>query len=85
MTDPSTNGSAPESDERTFENALEGLEHCVRKLDTGDLPLEEALSVFERGVSLARECHEKLEAAEQRIEELTRAPGEPDAASPEEP
>ena len=55
-----------ESQTRSFEQALEALENRVRKLEAGDMPLEEALSLFEEGIELTRECHEKLDAADQR-------------------
>ena len=60
------------SEERSFEQALESLEEKVRSLESGELPLEEALELFEQGVELTRECHEKLDAADRRILELTR-------------
>jgi exodeoxyribonuclease VII small subunit len=56
---------------RTFDAALEELEATVKKLDAGELPLEEALAVYERGVGLVRECQELLDEAERRITELT--------------
>lgn len=58
--------------ERSFEEALVALEERVRKLEAGEIPLEEALEIFEQGIELTRECHEKLDAAEGRILELTR-------------
>ncbi len=61
---------------RSFEQALEALEDRVRKLEAGELPLEEALSLFEEGIELTRECHEKLDAADQKIVELSRGPGD---------
>jgi len=61
-----------DSQTRSFEQALEALENRVRKLEGGDMPLEEALSLFEEGIELTRECHEKLDAADQKIVELTR-------------
>ncbi len=61
-----------ESQPRSFENALEALEDRVRKLEAGEMPLEEALLLFEEGIELTRECHEKLDAADQKIVELTR-------------
>jgi len=57
-----------------FEEALEALEDRVRKLESGEVPLEQALQLFEQGVELARTCHELLEAAEQRVASLTRGP-----------
>ena len=59
--------------ERSFEESLVALEERVRKLEAGEIPLEEALEVFEQGIELTRECHEKLDAAEGRIIELTRS------------
>ncbi len=55
-----------------FEGSLEELERRVRRLESGEVPLEEALKLFEEGVALARTCHEQLEAAEERIVALTR-------------
>ncbi len=68
--------------ERTFEQALEALEERVRKLEAGELPLEDALEVFEQGIELTRECHEKLDAAEGRILELTRGDNDEITALP---
>jgi len=56
----------------TFEDALQRLEQIVDRLEAGNLPLEESLTVFEEGVSLARRCARYLEDAEKRIELLTR-------------
>jgi exodeoxyribonuclease VII small subunit len=66
--------SSPEdSTDRSFEEALSALENRVRKLEAGELPLEEALGLFEEGIELTRECHEKLDAADQKIIELSRS------------
>ena len=61
---------------RTFESALSDLENHVRKLDSGDLALEDSLATFEAGVRLVRECSELLDDAEQRVSELTETPAE---------
>lgn len=66
---------APPAERRSFEAALEQLEDHVRKLDRGDLPLEQALALFEGGVGLVRECQELLDGAERRIVELSEADG----------
>lgn len=55
-----------------FEEALAQLEERVRRLEAGDLPLEDALALYEQGVELARTCHEQLEDAEQRVASLQR-------------
>ncbi len=54
----------------SFETALTELEQIVTRLESGDLPLEEALSEFERGVQLARQGQMKLQQAEQRVQIL---------------
>jgi exodeoxyribonuclease VII small subunit len=67
---------APEG--QTFESQLAALEKIVRELERGDLPLEESLRLFEQGVRLSRECQERLNQAERRIELLLRdAEGRP--------
>ncbi len=58
-------------EKRSFEQALSELEEHVRRLDGGELELEESLTTFESGVKLIRECSELLDDAEQRITELT--------------
>jgi exodeoxyribonuclease VII small subunit len=58
--------------EKSFEKSLDELEKIVRKLEDGDLPLEESLKLFETGVKLSRECRERLAAAERRIEVLMK-------------
>ena len=55
---------------KDFEAALAELDAIVKKLEEGDLPLEESLKLYERGVHLSRFCHAQLEAAERRIEIL---------------
>lgn len=55
-----------------FEESLAELEKRVRRLEAGDVPLEEALRLFEEGVKLAAGCHEQLEAAEKRVASLVR-------------
>ncbi|MGI9036404.1 MAG: exodeoxyribonuclease VII small subunit [Pyrinomonadaceae bacterium] len=54
----------------SFETSLSALEKIVRKLEEGDLTLEESLRLFEDGVRLSRECQERLGQAERRIEIL---------------
>ncbi len=63
-----------------FERSLALLEELVQRLEQGDLPLEEALSTFERGVALTRECQTALQAAQQKVEILLKSTGE---ATPE--
>lgn len=58
--------------EPNFETQLAALEQIVRELERGELSLEESLRLFEDGVRLSRECQERLNKAERRIEILTR-------------
>jgi exodeoxyribonuclease VII small subunit len=64
----------PNEAPRTFEDALSELEDHVRRLDSGELLLDDSLQVFESGVKLVRECQDLLDGAEQRITELTSEP-----------
>jgi exodeoxyribonuclease VII small subunit len=61
------------ADERPFEEALAELEALVRRLELGDLPLEESLAAFERGMVLVRELGTRLDDVGQRVELLLRA------------
>jgi len=58
-----------------FEDCLARLEQIVGRLETGNLPLEESLKIFEEGIALARNCARYLEDAEKRIEVLTKDEG----------
>ena len=55
---------------KDFEAAIAELESIVKKLEDGDLALEQSLELYERGVRLSRYCHTRLEEAERRIEIL---------------
>ncbi len=74
---------------KDFEAAIAELESIVRKLEEGDLALEQSLVLYERGVQLSRFCHTRLEEAERRIEilnerdELKPAPASFAAEDPE--
>ncbi|MBI1874312.1 MAG: exodeoxyribonuclease VII small subunit [Acidobacteria bacterium] len=79
---------------KDFEAAIAELEGIVKRLEEGDLPLEQSLELYERGVQLSRFCHARLEEAERRIEildergELRPAPptlGQSEAATEETP
>jgi exodeoxyribonuclease VII small subunit len=60
-------------DERAFEEALAELEGLVRRLEQGELPLEESLAAFERGMALVRQLGTRLDDVSQRVEVLLRA------------
>ena len=59
-----------------FEASLGALEKIVAQLESGELPLERALEIFEDGVGLARRCQSQLEEAERKVEVLLRERGE---------
>jgi exodeoxyribonuclease VII small subunit len=61
---PEPSGAAP------FEATLAQLEELVSRLESGELPLDEALRTFEQGVRLTRECQTALSAAQQKVQQL---------------
>jgi exodeoxyribonuclease VII small subunit len=78
-----------------FEHALAELEKLVQRLEGGDLPLDEALKTFERGIELTRHCQTALKSAQQKVEILLKrsgqvevepfdSPDEDDTASPDD-
>jgi exodeoxyribonuclease VII small subunit len=62
------------SPERTFESAFAELEEVVRQLEEGELSLEEAISLYERGQALSRFCQDRLDRAELRVTHLASDP-----------
>ena len=60
-----------------FETAMRDLEALVERLEQGDLPLEDSLAAFERGVMLTRTCQTALQEAEHKVEILLKKAGEP--------
>jgi exodeoxyribonuclease VII small subunit len=58
--------------EMKFEAALDRLDEIVKKLEDGEMSLEDSLKLFEEGVRLSRLCDQKLQAAERRIEILLK-------------
>ena len=58
--------------ELKFEDGLKRLEAIVAKLESGNLPLDDSLKLFEEGVKLVRFCNERLADAQQKVELLTK-------------
>jgi exodeoxyribonuclease VII small subunit len=58
-------------DKLAFEEAYRELEATVHRLEAGDLKLEEAIALYERGMRLAQHCHNTLDAAELQVQQLT--------------
>jgi exodeoxyribonuclease VII small subunit len=59
----------------SFETSLEELEKVVKELEEGDIPLEQALALFEKGIGLSESCRKQLEEAETRVEILLKKNG----------
>ncbi len=59
-----------ETSELSFETAYAELEEIISRLDSGDLPLEESVKLFERGRTLAQHCQTLLDTAELRVSQL---------------
>ena len=78
MTDEGTDLS-----QMSFEQALKALEEIVRRLESGDVPLEESIDLYERGEQLRKHCQARLDAAQARIEKIVAGPdGKPAGAVP---
>ncbi|MEO0109052.1 MAG: exodeoxyribonuclease VII small subunit [candidate division WOR-3 bacterium] len=78
------------TEEVSFERSLAELESIVRELETGNLSLDRSLELFQRGVELARDCKQKLDAAELKLTQLIKQKDElfkeelvPDTETPE--
>ena len=66
----------PDDAPLSFEAGLQQLETIVKEMESGELPLERALELFERGMKLSEACRKQLEDAETRVEVLMRRAGE---------
>lgn len=76
----------PEAPKRPdFERSLARLEEVVRRLESPQLSLDEAMKLFEEGVELSRECQKQLEEAEGRVEILLKKADGKMSAEPFEP
>lgn len=69
----------------TFEEAMEQLESIVDRLEEGDVPLEEAISIYKNGMELSKLCHEKLKSVEEQLTQILTSNGQKEAFTiPEE-
>ncbi|WP_040951337.1 exodeoxyribonuclease VII small subunit [Gorillibacterium massiliense] len=66
---------AKETEELSFEQAMEKLELIVARLENGDVPLEKAIDLFQEGMQLSQLCGNKLEQVERKIEMLVEENG----------
>lgn len=75
MTKPDDDAPIPaDIVELNFEKALAELEEIVRRLEAGDVSLEESIEIYTRGALLKRHCEAKLRAAEEKIEKVVLGP-----------
>ncbi len=65
-----------EEKELSFEESLEQLESIVKKLENGDVALDDAITEFQKAMELAKTCDEKLKSAEETITKLVKENGE---------
>jgi exodeoxyribonuclease VII small subunit len=68
------NGMADEK-QLSFEQAMEELEVIVEKLEEGDVPLEEAINIYKKGMELSKLCHDKLKNVESQLTEILTEDG----------
>jgi exodeoxyribonuclease VII small subunit len=68
------NGMAEEK-QLSFEQAMEELEVIVEKLEEGDVPLEEAINIYKKGMELSKLCHDKLKNVESQLTEILTEDG----------
>lgn len=67
----------------SFEEALRALEDVVRKLESGEVPLDDSIALYERGEALRGHCQARLDAAQARIEKIVAGPdGQAQAVQP---
>lgn len=67
----------------SFEHAIAELESIVKRLEDGKVPLEESVTIYERGEALKRRCEELLRQAEARVDKITTdAKGQPNGTEP---
>jgi exodeoxyribonuclease VII small subunit len=66
--------ATPDIATMSFEDALRGLEDVVRRLESGDVPLDDSITLYERGEALRKHCQARLDAAQARIEKIVQGP-----------
>lgn len=61
---------------QSFEQSMNDLENIVEKLEQGDVPLEEAITMFQEGMKLSKSCHDRLQHVEKQMTEVLSEDGE---------
>lgn len=75
--------NTPDIADMSFEAALKALEDVVRRLEGGEVPLDESLSLYERGEKLRAHCQARLDSAQERIDKIVAgADGKPTGTAP---
>lgn len=73
----------PDISQMTFEDALRALEDVVRRLESGDVPLDESIGLYEQGEALRKHCQARLDSAQIRIEKIVNGTdGRPTGTAP---
>ncbi len=67
---PRMEKTSPEIAKMSFEDALSALEEVVKALESGEVPLDESIGLYERGEALRKHCQARLDAAQARIEKI---------------
>lgn len=68
----------------SFEEAMKALEDVVRQLESGNVELERSIGLYEKGAALKAHCEKKLKEAEEKVEKITLAAGQPVGTTPAE-
>jgi len=80
---PDSDIATPDAASMSFEAALRALEEIVKRLESGDVPLDDSITLYERGEALRRLCQARLDAAQARIESIVAGPdGKPAGTRP---
>ncbi len=75
---------AKEKEEKTFEENLNNLEEIVKNLESGNIPLDDAINKFNEAMKIAKECNDKLKSAEENINKILKENGKLEDFSIEE-
>lgn len=71
---PRMNDTTADLSQMSFEDALRALEDVVRRLESGEVPLDQSIDLYERGEALRKHCQARLDAAQARIEKIVTGP-----------
>ena len=69
-------------DEMSFEDAMAALEKVVGALEAGNVPLDQSITLYERGAALKKHCEAKLKAAEEKVDLIRLSEGAPVGTAP---